>query len=119
VLEQVEGKAQRLRAGLEEIRGRAAIVGDIRNRGLMFGLELVADAAARKRFDDEGAVRHFLVAEGLRQGLLMIVGESTVNLYPPLTITDGELDELVERLGRVVATTEARFLGAAREAVEA
>jgi adenosylmethionine-8-amino-7-oxononanoate aminotransferase len=118
VLGQVEEKAERLRDGLEELRARSSIVGDIRNRGLMFGLELVQDPATKRRFDDEDAVRHFLVTQGLREGILMIVGGSIINLYPPLTITTGEIDELAERLGRVVAATEARFPGAGRKAVE-
>jgi adenosylmethionine-8-amino-7-oxononanoate aminotransferase len=119
LIEQVEEKARQLVAGLEDIRSRSTIVGDIRNRGLMVGLELVHDPETKRRFDDEDAARHFLVAEGLRQGLLMIVAGSIINLYPPLTITPDEIDELVERLGRVIAATEARFLGARRKALEA
>jgi adenosylmethionine-8-amino-7-oxononanoate aminotransferase len=109
VIEQVESKVQRVREGLEGIQHSSSIVGDIRNRGFMFGFELVADSATKQRFDEEHAVQHFLIAEGLRQGLLMVVGGSTINIMPPLTITPDEIDELLERLGRIVVATESRF----------
>lgn len=111
ILDGVASKAAKIRDGLEQIRRSSSIVGDIRGRGLMYGLELVADANTRARFDDEGAVQAFLTAQGLREGLLMVVGGSTINLIPPLTITSNEIDELVERLARVIAATEERFVG--------
>jgi adenosylmethionine-8-amino-7-oxononanoate aminotransferase len=110
LLGQIDEKARRLREGLEAIQRRSAIVGDIRNRGLMFGFELVADPATKELFDDQREVQHFLMAEGLRQGLLMVVGGSTINVMPPLTISFEEIETLVASLGRVVDATQERFL---------
>jgi taurine-pyruvate aminotransferase len=110
VLEQIEEKVEHLAAGLRAIQQRTSIVGDIRNNGLMFGFELVADPATKRPFEDQQAVQHFLIAEGLRQGLLMVVGGSTINLMPPLTISLDELAILVSSLERVVEATEARFV---------
>lgn len=116
VIDQIDEKVKRLGEGLEAIRRRSSIVGDIRNRGFMFGFEMVADLATKQPFDDPRAVQHFLTAEGLRQGLVMVVGGSTINVMPPLTISLEEIGILVERLGRVVEATEIRFASSGQPA---
>jgi acetylornithine/N-succinyldiaminopimelate aminotransferase len=68
-------------------------VQDIRGRGLMIAVELGSPCAA-------------LVERGLEEGILInVTRDNVVRLLPPLTLTDAEADELIERVARVVNGT--------------
>ncbi|MHB8867818.1 MAG: aspartate aminotransferase family protein [Thermoleophilia bacterium] len=96
----------RLGERLEELKGLHPIVGDVRGLGLLWGLELVADAAARVPFPVEAQVTSRLVALAMERGLLLYPALSgaddrpgdAVIVAPPLTITEAELDLLCDLL---------------------
>jgi acetylornithine/N-succinyldiaminopimelate aminotransferase len=83
-LDDVRAKGERLRRGLDEVSG-----GRARGRGLM---------CAFAHQDGPGLVKRALLDERL---VLNATGPDTVRLLPPLTVSDDELDEAVERLGRL------------------
>jgi 4-aminobutyrate aminotransferase len=67
-----------------------AIVGDVRGRGLMVGIEFVRDRQTKERADTE---RNAIVQECFRRGLLVLgAGRNAVRLSPPLVITRQEAD---------------------------
>jgi adenosylmethionine-8-amino-7-oxononanoate aminotransferase len=109
IVEGVAAKAVQLRKGLDRMEQSSNVIGDIRQNGLIIGLELIADKKTRTRFTNEDLVGKFILTEGLQQGLLMVVNGPIVNVCPPLTISPEEIDELIDRLGRVVAAVEAEF----------
>ncbi|WP_327351151.1 aspartate aminotransferase family protein [Streptomyces sp. NBC_01304] len=83
-----------LRQGLTDIAGRHAVVGDIRGRGLLAGLELVADRWAPSQSSDElGArVTRRCLALGLHMNIVQLPGMGGVfRIAPPLTSTEDEL----------------------------
>jgi len=82
---------------LEEIQTQVSAVGDVRGRGLLAAIELVQDPSSRKP-DSERARQ--LVGDALRRGLILLGGGPTLQLSPPLTITE-------EQLGFALATLEA------------
>ena len=92
-----------LLAQLGELARRHRIVGDVRGRGLMIGLELVRD---RETKEHAGAERDALVLAAFRRGLLVLAaGASTIRLSPPLVISEEEaltavriLDEALEEV---------------------
>jgi 4-aminobutyrate aminotransferase len=64
------------------------IVGDVRGRGLMIGIEIVKDQASR---EPSGDVRDRIVQMAFEHGLLLLgCGETTIRLSPPLTISSEE-----------------------------
>jgi 4-aminobutyrate aminotransferase len=64
-------------------------IGEIRGKGLMLGIELVADRVSREPVKDR---RDAVVFEAFKNGLLILgAGESTVRLIPPLVIDENEL----------------------------
>lgn len=72
-------------------------VGDVRGRGLMLGVELVAPDGSRKPDPD---LAEAVLYGALRRGLSFKTTMGNVlTLAPPLTITDAELDEAVSILG--------------------
>ncbi|MFF3646535.1 aspartate aminotransferase family protein [Streptomyces sp. NPDC002564] len=95
--ERLDARAQSLgaflREGLEEIAGRHAVVGDIRGRGLLAGLELVTDRATKQTSDALGAqVTRRCLELGLHMNIVQLPGMGGVfRIAPPLTATREEL----------------------------
>ncbi|MBY8860154.1 aspartate aminotransferase family protein [Nocardia sp. CA2R105] len=82
-----------LRAGLEELGQRHAVVGDIRGRGLLAGLELVLDRETKQGSDELGAlVTRRCLELGLHMNIVQLPGMGGVfRIAPPLTATEDEL----------------------------
>jgi acetylornithine aminotransferase len=92
-LASVEAKGERLRAGLRKATAGNAHVKEVRGLGLLVGVQLDVPA---------GPVVEAARAEGL---LIITAGKGdVVRLVPPLVITEAEIDECCEVLGRVLAT---------------
>ncbi len=70
-------------------------VGDIRQRGLMVGVELVADAASMLPFDPERRVGAAVCRAARQEGVLLRNLGDVIVLMPPLTIRPDEVDALV------------------------
>lgn len=88
----------RLLAGLQTL-SEFSMVGDVRGLGLICGVELVADKAAKTADPALAAkVTRMCQDRGLRT---RNVG-STLAFAPPLTITEEEVDEIVRILGGVL-----------------
>ena len=80
----------RAMARLRETLGECAIVGDIRGRGLMFGVEIVSDRDTRTP-DHTRAEKIYYTC--LQNGLsFKISAGSVLTLSPPLTIAEDDLD---------------------------
>ena len=111
-------KGERLQALLGERLGDQASVGDIRGRGLLVGVELVADRETRRAFPRGARVVEGVVREARNRGVLVYSGTGcadgvdgdVVVLGPPFVITDSELEQAVGVLGEAidVAVGEAR-----------
>jgi putrescine---pyruvate transaminase len=88
------------------------IVGELRGSGLLAGLQLVKDKAARKIFTTEDDAANKCRDHALANKLIMrAVGQSMV-LSPPLIITRGQIDELVDKV-RIALDLTAKDFGAA------
>ena len=85
-----------LQAGLRELAGRHAIVGDVRGHGLMIGIELVRDRGTKERATTE---RDAVVMAAFRRGLLVLgAGPNVIRLSPPLVLTLDQADTAVRLL---------------------
>ena len=82
--------------------------GEARGLGLIGGLEIVADKASKRQFDPKMAVAAKCVGFAQAEGLIVrsLLGDR-VALCPPLVISDGEIDELFDRLTRALDRTAA------------
>jgi 4-aminobutyrate aminotransferase len=75
---------------LHELQQKHAIIGDVRGRGLMIGIELVRDRSTKERAIAE---RDRLVDECFKRGLLVLgAGRNTLRLCPPLVLTRQEAE---------------------------
>ena len=106
----------RLRAALDQLHAEHECVGDVRGRGLLQGLEIVADRESRKPAPELGAaITRRCLELGLSMNVVTLPGMGGVfRIAPPLTVTDDEIDLGAEMLGRAIAdaTALARFRGA-------
>lgn len=87
---------KRLAAGLEKIRRAAGLITEIRERGLMIGVDLAEPVAAE--------IKRRCVARGL---LIITVGDAMLRLLPPLVLTDDEAERGLRLLGEVIAEVAA------------
>lgn len=101
----VENSAQRgaeLMTRLRALQEKVPLIGDVRGRGLMIGLELVRD---RKTKEPAAAEAKALRAALRERGILVGVGGLLANvlrIQPPLSITAAECDRAVSTLEDVI-----------------
>jgi adenosylmethionine-8-amino-7-oxononanoate aminotransferase len=74
-------------AGLEH-------VGDVRQKGLMAGIELVKDRAAKKPFPSKVRMGHRVAMDARKSGLIIRPLGDTIVIMPPLSIKREELKRL-------------------------
>ncbi|MGA8539493.1 MAG: acetyl ornithine aminotransferase family protein [Terriglobales bacterium] len=81
------------------------IVGDVRGRGLMIGVDIVKDQATR----EYGASERDRIVEGaFERGILFLgCGPSTIRIAPPLIVTRDEADVAMDVLEESIAAVEA------------
>lgn len=83
---------------LHTLAKKHSVIGEIRGKGLMIGMELVTDRASKtpaKKLCDA------LITRAFHNGLILLsCGQSTVRFMPPLMIGEPDVDEGVELLAR-------------------
>ena len=88
--------------GLRELQNKHRLIGDVRGKGLMIGVELVRDRQTKERAVDE---RNALVQAMFRRGVLVLgAGRNALRLAPPLVFTKAQADSLLHVMD--VALTE-------------
>lgn len=95
-----------LRRELGELQGRHRLIGDVRGKGLMIGIECVRDRETKEMAVEE---RNEIVQRCFRKGLLLLgAGNSVIRLVPPLMITKRDADMALEILDAVFTEVEGR-----------
>jgi 4-aminobutyrate aminotransferase/(S)-3-amino-2-methylpropionate transaminase len=93
LLHRAEAIGARIEAHARGWAQACPIIGDIRRRGAMVGIELVKDRVTR---EPAKAETQGIIASACRQGVILIAAGTygnVVRFLAPLTITDEELDE--------------------------
>jgi adenosylmethionine-8-amino-7-oxononanoate aminotransferase len=108
LLAHVRAMADRLAQGLARI-AELPHVGDVRQRGLMAGIELVKDRATKDEYDYALRMGHQVCLAARKRELMLRPLGNVVVLMPPLAIAPQELDHLVEAtLQSIAEVTAAR-----------
>ena len=108
-------KGERLRALLDERISAHLAVGEIRGRGLLVGVELVADRTTREPFPRSDRLTEAVLRAAKERGLLLYSGTGNANgvdgdtilIGPPFVITDGELVRVADLLGDAIEASTA------------
>src|SRR5206468_8969618 len=92
-------------ASLKALAGKHRLIGDVRGRGLMIGVELVRDRETKERATDE---RNAVVLGAFGRGLLILgAGKNSVRFSPPLVLTRGQADIAVKIFDEALTDVEA------------
>jgi 4-aminobutyrate aminotransferase len=79
--------------GLRSLADKHPLIGDVRGRGLMIGVELVRDRRTKERATSE---RDAVVTAAFNRGLLVLgAGKNAVRFSPPLVLTREQADTAV------------------------
>lgn len=116
LLDHVRRRGAQFETKLRERFARHPHVGDIRGRGLFWGVELVADRASKAPFDAAKRVQAKVKAAAMAEGLLCYPMGGTVDgrqgdhvlLAPPFIVEETHLDEIATKLARAIDTAIAQ-----------
>ncbi len=92
---------------LREMQNKYSFIGDVRGRGLMIGVELVADRKTKE--DLPKHVNRQLFDECLKRGLMSMCYSHTIRINPPLIITKAQADEGLAKLDEAFAAISKKF----------
>ena len=104
IFEHAATAGEYLQRRLAEFKGHP-LVGEVRGMGLIAAVELVANKDTSQPFTDNsvgGFCQQACEANGL---IVRAMGGNSMALCPPLIITEAQIDELVDMLGRALDAT--------------
>ncbi len=95
---------ERLAHGLHELQDRFECIGDIRGRGLLRGMEIVADRESKAAAPEVGAaITRECMALGLSMNIVQLPGMGGVfRIAPPLTVSEREIELGIELIGSAI-----------------
>jgi 4-aminobutyrate aminotransferase len=90
LLPHVNAMGERMLAGMQRLQQRFPLIGDVRGRGLMIGVEFVKDPTTREPYPE---LVDRLTERAFRKGLLLLgAGKSVIRLAPPLVLDEYDVD---------------------------
>jgi adenosylmethionine-8-amino-7-oxononanoate aminotransferase len=110
IVKEVDSKGCYLRNQLEKLKNEFNVIGDIRGKGLLLGIEIVSDVKSKQPFPRNMQVTSKLVELAQKNGLLIYpagagidgVNGDAVIISPPLTISKREMEEISRLLRKTL-----------------
>ena len=104
LLENAEKQGNHIMKWLQNLKEEREIVGDVRGKGLMIGIEIVEDKETKNPGADKA---NEVMLRCWRRGIALIAcGVSTLRIIPPLTITRELVDAGLEIIEDVIKEVE-------------
>ena len=106
IITSVNKKSEYLFAALKKLQNQFSFIGDIRGKGLLIGIEFVQNRQTKEPFSRSLSFTQMFIQIAFQNGLLLypagsgldgIHGDAVI-ISPPLTITEKEIDDLLQRL---------------------
>jgi adenosylmethionine-8-amino-7-oxononanoate aminotransferase len=107
-LARLQPKIGTLSRGLEMIRD-LPLVGDVRQRGFIAGIELVKDVGTGEPFPVNDLVGIQVIKEARARGVLLRPLSDVLVLMPPLAISDADLQRLLRVVRESILAVAARY----------
>ncbi len=95
---------------LNSLMEKHPLIGDVRGKGLMVGIEFVLDKKKTPADVVAGKIRHRALEEGLLIGKGGIYG-NVIRFQPPLVITKSQIDDAVAILDKVLEEFKGEYKG--------
>ncbi len=110
LVEASAAKGERLRGLVEDRLGDHPAVGEVRGRGLLVGVELVADRASRAPVPRSAHLTETVLRAARDRGLLLYSGTGNANgvdgdtilIGPPFVVTDAEMQRIATGLAEAI-----------------
>jgi 4-aminobutyrate aminotransferase len=104
LLENATKQGSHIMKRLAELKEKSEIVGDVRGKGLMIGMEIVEDKEDRKPAPQEATE---IIMRSWKRGINVITcGVSTIRIAPPFTITRDLVDSALDIIEDVTREVE-------------
>ncbi|MFE7243144.1 aminotransferase class III-fold pyridoxal phosphate-dependent enzyme [Streptomyces sp. NPDC057580] len=117
LVENARAMGERLGAGLAKLAESHPSIGEIRGRGLFYGVELVKNRETREPlvpFNAKGAAAApvaRLLKAAMANGLYLTANFNVLRLTPPLVIEDSEIDLALNVLDDVLSLADQHYVG--------
>jgi adenosylmethionine-8-amino-7-oxononanoate aminotransferase len=106
-------KGQYLLKKLKQLQQKSPIIGDVRGKGLLVGMEFVSDLKSKLPFKKEWNVSQCVIQTAQNNGLIVYPATAgneregdAILIAPPLTIQTNEIDELVDLLEKTISDVQ-------------
>ncbi|QLH04683.1 adenosylmethionine--8-amino-7-oxononanoate transaminase [Nitrosopumilus oxyclinae] len=86
------------------------IVGDIRHKGMLMGIELVKDKSKKIPISPKKSINKIFFEEGKKNGIYLRTLGNIVMLVPPLAISESELDLLLKRTISTIKSAKSKMV---------
>jgi adenosylmethionine-8-amino-7-oxononanoate aminotransferase len=86
------------------------IVGDIRHKGMLMGIELVKDKGRKTPIHPKKSINKIFFEEGKKQGIYLRTLGNIVMLVPPLAITENELRLLLQKTVKTIQSAKSKVV---------
>lgn len=104
LINEAEEKGAYLLAELQKLAEHFSMIGDVRGKGLMVGVEFVSDSLSKIPFPKKFDITNSIVLAAREKGLLIYPASAGIEggdgdaviIAPPLTIKKEEIDQLVQ-----------------------
>jgi len=111
-------KGEYLKKRFEELMEKHPMIGEVRGKGLMLGIEFVKDREKKVFFEAAEGATEAVVKGCFDNGLIIYPAKGAYNgvkgdsilITPPLVINKEEMDEMVEILDKVIGEAESKLL---------
>jgi adenosylmethionine-8-amino-7-oxononanoate aminotransferase len=88
----------RLMKGLDDLPNWSSLVGEVRGKGLMVGVDMVADKGTREPIDPGKGQGEMIAAFAREEGVIVRPAGSNIIMSPPLTIDADGIDKIIDGL---------------------
>ena len=86
------------------------IVGDIRHKGMLMGIELVTDKSKKTSIHPKKSINKVFFEHGKKNGIYLRTLGNIVMLVPPLAISENELNSLLNRTIKTIKSAKPHLL---------
>jgi 4-aminobutyrate aminotransferase-like enzyme len=114
LMDNAETVGNYFRQGLEELKRKHEVIGDVRGMGLMQGIELVRDRKSKEPAPQETTQ---VMEEARRGGLLIGKGGlwgNVIRMSPPLNISKADVDDAIRILDQSFTKVQSSMMASAR-----
>ena len=86
------------------------IVGDIRHKGMLMGIELVTDKSKKTPIKPKKSINKIFFEEGKKQGIYLRTLGNIVMLVPPLAISEKDLNLLLNKTIKTIKAAKSQVI---------